>query len=88
MQLRRPRQAKQLVPRLRPEPHHAGQVSVEIAEANGAQQRGELGAKGAHRLATGSTAGQRHDLKDRGARQGLHHRLGDGRHVICCGCGQ
>ena len=35
MQFRRPRLTKQPVPRVRSDPHHAGELSLDVAEADG-----------------------------------------------------
>jgi hypothetical protein len=48
MQLRRPRIAEEPFPRLGADSHHAGEISLDIAEADRAQQRREIAAKQPH----------------------------------------
>ena len=82
MQFRRTRLAKQPVPRVRAEAHHAGQLCLEVAECHGAQQRRQVAAESADGPAAGAVRIDSHDDKDRGARQGLDNRLRDRRQTL------
>ncbi len=89
MQFRRPRCAKQSVPRVRSEPHHAGQIAFDIAKAHRADQSGEIAAQRSDGVAACRPGIHRDDQKDRGAGQRLNHHLRDRRQVdIRCGGGQ
>src|SRR3984885_15798766 len=81
MQLRWPRLAEERVPCVRPDPHHAGEVSLDIAETDGTYQRREVAAKRADCRSARGARVDRDDQKDRGAGQILNHRLGYGKHL-------
>ncbi len=80
MQFGRTRPAEDFVPGLRSDPHHAGQVALDVAEADGADQRREIVA--AERPESGAAVGAgfyRHHQENGGARQRLNDRLCQGR---------
>ena len=89
MQLCRPRIAEDPVPRLGADPHDAGEVSLDIAEADRAQQRREVAAKRPDGRTARLARVDRYDKKDRGPGKGLNDRLRRGRQArLCTGFGQ
>ena len=75
MQFRRTRLTEQPVPGVGANPHDAGEVSLNVAEAHGAQQRREVATKRPDGGAAGGARIDRRDQKDRGPGQSRNHRL-------------
>jgi hypothetical protein len=82
MQLRRPRLAEEPVPGVGSDAKDAREVSLDVAEANGSLQGGQVGAKGSDGSTTRRAWLDRRDEEDGGARKGPKHRLWRGRGVI------
>ena len=77
----RPRLTKEPVPGVGPDPHHAGEVSPDIAEADRTDQRREVAAKRPDCRSVRGARVDRDDHEDRGAGQILNHQLRHGRRV-------
>jgi len=75
----RPRLAEQPVPRVRSDPHHAGEVSLDIAEADRTDQPRQAAAERADCRPVRRARIDGDHQKDRGAGQVLNHQLGYGR---------
>src|ERR1700688_5310316 len=78
VQLLRPRLAEEPVPGVGSDSHHAGEVSLDIAEADRTDQRREVAAKRPDCRSIRHAGVDRYDQKDRSAGQILNHLLGLG----------
>ena len=82
MEFLRLRRAEQPVPGVGAERHDAGQPAVEVAEADGAQEPGQVAAQGPHGGLMLRSVVHGHDEKDGGGRERRGDRLGNrGRHA-------
>ena len=79
MQLGGLRRAEQAVPGVRADAHDAGEIGLDVAEADGAHQARQVAAKIPHSRAARGAGIDGHDQEDRGPRQRTGHQLRLGR---------
>src|SRR5260370_38841906 len=75
VQFLRPRLAEEPVPGVGSDSHHAGEVALDIAEANRTDQRREGAAKRPYGCSIRRAGGDRDHHEDRGSGHILNHRL-------------
>jgi hypothetical protein len=75
MEADRPSRFEELIPDGGAEPHHAGQIPLEITERDRAHERGEVFAERPHHRAMFIARIDHDDEKDRSARERRDHRL-------------